>query len=146
MSKMDEKISKKQELIKEAYRFGYFVGYKGHTEWVSWIAQKKREIYENAKLLGIFDEVKMAYEKGLENGKNKRAKEIELGLSKLESESKPETTKKIEKREHEKEIEREYDVFSKTPKIIESPEILRLIKSVEAPKMLSLPKMLGGED
>jgi len=145
VTEMDEKLSKKQELIKEAYRFGYFVGYKGHTEWVSWIAKKKREIYENASLLGIIDEVKAAYEKGLKDGKERKHREIELGLSKLESELELKETEKVDIGEEEK-IDQEYKSFSKTPKIVEPPEIIRLIKYIEAPKMLAPPKILNKED
>jgi len=146
VTKMSEKATKRQELIKEAYRFGYFVGYKGHTEWVSWVSKKKGEIYEKAKLFGIYNEVRTAYEKGIEDGKARRLKEIELGLSKLESEIIPESTKEVTETKEKEEIEEEYQTFAKTPKIMEPPEIIKLIKSIEAPKMLSLPKMLGEED
>jgi len=128
--------TEKQELIKEAYRFGYFVGYKGHTEWISWIAKKKGEIYKKAKLLGVYNEVKSAYERGLEDGKARKTREIEFGLSKLE----------IKESEDEEKIEGEYEVFSRTSKITEPPEILKLIKSIETPKMLSLPKLLGKQE
>ena len=142
---MNEKLPRKQELIKEAYRFGYFVGYKGHTEWVSWIAKKKAEIYEKANLLGIINEAKIAYEQGLKDGKERRQKEIELGLSKLESELELKETEKVDIGEEEK-IDREYKSFSKTPKIVEPPEIIRPIKYIEAPKMLAPPKILNKED
>ncbi|NJE26265.1 hypothetical protein E3E22_06450 [Thermococcus sp. MV5] len=143
---MSEETTKKRELIKEAYRFGYFVGYRGHTEWISWVSKKKGEIYEKAKLFGIYNEVRTAYEKGIEDGKARRLKEVELGLSKLESEIIPESTKKVTKTQEKEEIEEDYQTFAKTPKIMEPPEILKLIKSIEAPKMLSLPKMLDGEE
>lgn len=136
---------KKEDLIKEAYRFGYFVGYKGHTEWVSWIAGKKREIYRRAEELGIYKEVKIAYEKGLQDGKERRMKEVTQGLEKLEDEILPERPKVDNVREKE-EIEIEFSRFSKTPKIVEPPEILELIKALEGPKMLTLPKMLGKEE
>lgn len=143
---MNEKTTKRQKLIKEAYRLGYFVGYKGHTEWVSWIFKKKREIYEKAEFFSIYNEVRAAYEKGIEDGKIRRLKEIELGLSKLESEIIPEGTKEATKTKEKEEIEEDYQAFAKTPKIMEPPEIIKLIKSIEAPKMLSLPKILGEED
>ncbi|MCO6040470.1 hypothetical protein [Thermococcus alcaliphilus] len=136
---------KKEDLIKEAYRFGYFVGYKGHTEWVSWIAGKKREIYRQAEELGIYKEVKIAYEKGLQDGKERRMKEVAQGLEKLEDEILPEKPK-VENVEEKEEIEIEFSRFSKTPKIVEPPEILELIKALEEPKMLTLPKMLGKEE
>lgn len=136
---------KKEDLIKEAYRFGYFVGYKGHTEWVSWIAGKKREIYRRAEELGIYKEVKIAYEKGLQDGKERRMKEITQGLEKLEDEILPEK-QKVDNAQEKEELEIEFSRFSKTPKIVEPPEILALIKTLEAPKLLSPPKMLSKED
>ncbi|WP_232054799.1 hypothetical protein [Thermococcus sp. 2319x1] len=136
---------KKEDLIKEAYRFGYFVGYKGHTEWVSWIAGKKGEIYRQAEELGIYKEVKAAYEKGLQDGKERRMKEVALGLGKLEDEILPEKVKTENVEEKEK-IEKEFLQFSKTPKIVEPPEILTLMKAVETPKILSPPKIISKEE
>ncbi|ALV63646.1 hypothetical protein ADU37_CDS19470 [Thermococcus sp. 2319x1] len=136
---------KKEDLIKEAYRFGYFVGYKGHTEWVSWIAGKKGEIYRQAEELGIYKEVKAAYERGLQDGKERRMKEVALGLGKLEDEILPEKVK-TENLQREEEIEIEFSRFSKTPKIVEPPEILALMKAVETPKILSPPKMISKEE
>jgi len=130
----------KEELIKEAYRFGYFVGYKGHTEWVSWVAKKKEELYKRAEEMEIYEQVKLAYQRGLQDGKNRRMKEITQGMEKLEDEILSEKPK-IENAQETEEVE--FSLFLRTPKIVEPPEILSLIKTLRVPKMFSPPKMLG---
>ena len=138
----------REGLIKKAYRFGYFVGYKGHTEWVSWVAKKKEEIYRKAEDLGIYEEVKTAYRKGLQDGKERRMREITQGLKKLEDEILPEKSRKLgaETVKEKVEIEEEFLQFLKTPKIVEPPEILALTKALDVPQMFSHPKMLGREE
>ncbi|USS41226.1 hypothetical protein NF865_03235 [Thermococcus aggregans] len=135
---------KKKDLIKEAYRFGYFVGYRGHTEWVSWVSKKKVNIYSLAEELGILEEVKMAYEEGLKDGKAKRLKDISSGLLTSSLEGEPKQKEGDEGLENE--LEKEFSEFLTTPKIIEPPKILSIMKSLEPPKMLSLPKILTRED
>ncbi|WP_256957788.1 hypothetical protein [Thermococcus litoralis] len=136
---MSDKMDKKRNLIKEAYRFGYFVGYKGHTEWVSWISKKKSKIYSLAEELGILEEVKTAYEEGLEDGKAKRMKDISSGLSTSSSRDLHEPRE--ENYVLENELEDEFSEFLSTTKIIEPPEILTIMKSIEVPEIISTPKM-----
>jgi len=141
---MSDEMNKKRDLIKEAYRFGYFVGYKGHTEWISWISKKKARIYSLAEELGILEEVKMAYEEGLKDGKAKRMKDISSGLLTSSSEDIPERRERKEVLEND--LEEEFSEFLITPKIVEPPKILAVMKPIKTPKMLAPPKILNKED
>ncbi|RLF75271.1 hypothetical protein [Palaeococcus sp. (in: euryarchaeotes)] len=141
---MNEDKPKKEELIKEAYRFGYFVGYKGHSEWLSWIHEKKWELYEEAKKFGIYEAVKRAYQMGKEEGAKRRATEIQKGLGKEEGGK--EGVRKAEEFESEvseEELEREFLTILRSPEILEPPELLNLIKILKKPGLLDMPQHLG---
>ncbi|AIU69653.1 hypothetical protein TEU_04485 [Thermococcus eurythermalis] len=137
---------RKKTLLKEAYQLGYFIGFKGHSEWAGWVREKKEELYKKAEDLGIYEAVKEAYRKGKELGQRDRAEELQKGLVvKLEPEdleSKPEHAAPIESEEVEAEerteIEHEYVEFLQTTKLTMPPELLDTLKHLEAPKMLRL--------
>lgn len=133
---MDEDKTRKERLIKEAYRFGYFVGYKGHSEWLSWIHEKKWKIYEEAKRLGIYEEIKKAYQMGKEEGTKKRIIEIQQKLGKEEEGGGKEGITG-------EALEREFLTILKSPEILEPPELLNLVKILKKPGLLDMPRSLG---
>lgn len=140
---------RKKTLLKEAYQLGYFIGFKGHSEWAGWVREKKEELYKKAEELGIYEAVKEAYRKGKELGQRDRAQELQKGFgTKAEEgeseyrpkyvappESKSETEAETEG--HAK-IEHEYVEFLQTTKLTMPPELLDTLKHLEAPKMLRL--------
>ena len=140
---MDEDKTREEKIIKEAYRFGYFVGYKGHSEWLSWIHEKKWEIYEEAKKLGIYEEVKKAYRMGKKEGAKKRIIEIQQELGKEGKEGGEKGTKKVEVVSEEA-LEREFLTILGSPEILEPPELLNLVKILKNPGLLGIPRSLEG--
>ncbi|WP_099209678.1 hypothetical protein [Thermococcus henrietii] len=143
----------KKNLLKEAYQFGYFVGFRGHSEWAEWVRQKREEIYRKAEELGIYELVKDAYRKGKELGKRDREEKLYEGLAvKVDKETptKPrpqvagpsETGEGLHKLGSRSpttpEMEREYVEFLQSTKLILPPELLNTLKHLEPPKMLRL--------
>lgn len=135
-----------KKLLEEAYNFGYFVGYRGHSEWISWVGEKKSEIYEQAKELGVYDLIKEAYNRGKADGARKRTEEINLGLiekgrlteekpsrPKVEMPATPERVSETRER-----LEVEFARFLETTKLILPPEFLDTLKHLDLPKMLKL--------
>ncbi|ASJ02847.1 hypothetical protein A3L09_06035 [Thermococcus profundus] len=144
--KTDNEKKEIKSLLEEAYNFGYFVGYKGHSEWVSWVGEKKNELYKRAEELGVYDIVKSAYNRGKEDGIRKRTEDINLGLvekgriteeerskPRVEMPSAPEAVEETRKR-----MEVEFARFLETTKLILPPEFLDTLKHLELPKMLKL--------
>ena len=128
-----------KRLLQEAYEFGYFIGYRGHSEWISWVRDRKEELYKRARELGVYELIKRAYNRGKEEGTNKRQEEINLGLiekGRLE-EVKPKA-EPVEVSRTEKALEAEFTRFLQTVKIILPPEFLDTLKHLEIPRMLKL--------
>ncbi len=137
-----------KKLLKEGYKFGYFVGYKGHSEWVSWVREKREELYKKAEELGVYELVKSAYKRGKAEGSRKRQEEINLGLiekgrlTEEEAETKPRVELREEAGEETTEGKEKFEVefarFLQTTKLILPPDFLDTLKHLEIPKMLKL--------
>ena len=145
--KKDEEIKiRKMELIREAYRFGYFIGYHGHTEWTEWVGKKKEELYEKAKGLEIYPLVKNAFRRGKTDGERQRAEDINRGIAETGTTVEEESPKvKVRPRPitEEEKVEEEFRSFLASPRIIEPPEILSMMKAIGEPRFIKLPGMLG---
>ncbi|WP_048150165.1 hypothetical protein [Palaeococcus ferrophilus] len=146
--KKDEEIKiRKRELIREAYRFGYFIGYHGHTEWVGWVSEKKEEIYERAKELEVYPLVRDAFRRGRIDGERQRIDDINRGVAEtgraVEEEEKPRVKVEARPITEEEGMEEEFKSFLASPRIIEPPEILSMMKVVGEPGFMKLPGMLG---
>ncbi|AHL23600.1 hypothetical protein [Thermococcus nautili] len=135
----------KKNLLKEAYQFGYFVGFRGHSEWAEWVRQKREELYQRAEELGIYELVKDAYRRGKELGKRDREEKLyESLVAKVErEEAKPRPKRAVSvvasaRPEESSELEREYVEFLQSTKLTMPPELLDTLKHLEPPKMLRL--------
>ncbi|NJE49331.1 hypothetical protein [Thermococcus sp. 9N3] len=135
----------KKNLLKEAYQFGYFVGFRGHSEWAEWVRQKREELYQKAEELGIYELVKDAYRRGKELGKRDREEKLyESLVAKVErEEAKPRPKRAVSvaasaRPEESSELEREYVEFLQSTKLTMPPELLDTLKHLEPPKMLRL--------
>ncbi|MCD6524803.1 MAG: hypothetical protein J7K48_07430 [Thermococcus sp.] len=136
-----------KKLLQEAYEFGYFIGYRGHSEWISWVRERREEIYKKAEELGVYKLVKSAYNRGKTEGSKKRQEEINLGLIEKgrlteEVETKPQVELREEAGEETTEGRERFEVefarFLQTTKLILPPEFLDTLKHLEIPKMLKL--------
>jgi len=138
----------KKALLKEAYHFGYFVGFRGHSEWAEWVRQKREELYQKAEELGIYDLVKEAYRKGKELGSRDREEKLYEGLVvKVDMENREPQSKQVWSMETKvpskglpSEIEREYVEFLQSTKLTMPPELLTSLKHLELPRMLRLDR------
>ena len=137
----------RKTILKEAYQFGYFVGFRGHSEWAEWVRQKREELYRRAEELGIYELVKDAYRKGKELGKRDREERLyESLVAKAEREENkprakrvfPKTESALSQGESAREIEREYLEFLQSTKLTMPPELLDSLRHLEPPKMLRL--------
>ncbi|NJE54676.1 hypothetical protein [Thermococcus sp. 21S9] len=135
----------KKTLLREAYQFGYFVGFKGHSEWAEWVRKKREELYRKAEELGIYDLVKDAYNRGKALGKRDREEKLYESLvakvEKEESRPRPKRVVPVEpetRHEGPSELEREYVEFLQSTKLTMPPELLDTLKHLEPPKMLRL--------
>ncbi|WP_297062635.1 hypothetical protein [Thermococcus sp.] len=136
----------RKALLKEAYQFGYFVGFRGHSEWAEWVRQKREELYQRAEELGIYELVKDAYRKGKELGKREKEEKLYEGLvARVEKEEEPRVRKisphRVEAKlpeETPSKIERDYVEFLQSTKLTMPPELLDSLKHLEPPKMLRL--------
>lgn len=135
-----------KELVQEAYRFGYFVGYRGgHSEWAEWVRRRREELYAKAEKLGVYELVKEAYNRGgKEEGGRKRTEEINRGLQKgLEKGAEEEVKAKVDQRpqpattEGEEEIreteEVEFARFLETTRLLLPPDLLDTLKHLKPP-------------
>lgn len=148
MEKDEEIKIRKRELIREAYRFGYFIGYQGHTEWVGWVSEKKEELYERAKELDIYPLVRAAFRRGRMEGERQRIDDINRGVAEVgriveEEETKPKAEVESRLAKEEEALEAEFRTFLRSPRIIEPPEILSMMKAVEEPNFMRFPGLLG---
>ncbi|WP_457741477.1 hypothetical protein [Thermococcus sp.] len=132
----------RKALLEEAYRFGYFIGLKGHSEWAEWVRKKREELYQKAEEFGIYELVKEAYRRGKEEGKKVREEMLYEGLSgKPEGKEKRMSTyqeKRVESdfEEDLSEIEIDYLEFLRSTKLAIPPEFLDSLRNLEPPKML----------
>ncbi|WP_297420017.1 hypothetical protein [Thermococcus sp.] len=133
-----------KKLVKEAYEFGYFVGYKGHSAWAEWVRNTRERLYSEAEGLGVYDVVKAAYNRGREEGAKKRGEEIHFSLIEKgtvrEENPKPKFKQVKVKTPPEEKLEEEFIRFTESTKILLPPEILSSIKNLEIPKMLRLDR------
>ncbi|ASJ17173.1 hypothetical protein A3L04_08880 [Thermococcus chitonophagus] len=125
-----DEILHEKNIIKKAYLFGFYVGLYGHLDWSGWVAEIRREIYIEARKLGIYEEVKHAYKEGKEAGKKERARRINAGLMKEERERIKGKPKKIE-------ASRATDEVHEFPKKEKVPRILEGFKGLSLPKILT---------
>ncbi|AFN03662.1 hypothetical protein PFDSM3638_04365 [Pyrococcus furiosus DSM 3638] len=131
-----EEILNEKDIIKRAYKFGFYVGLHGHTDWFGWVAEVKKKIYEEAKHLGVYEEVKKAYIKGKKAGRVEREKRIHLGLMKQTTSEIPEKIKIVS-------IERNRGSIAS----LNFPKIEDMPKTIKKPRFFRLPKILrGGEE
>lgn len=139
--KSSENVKKEiKALLEDAYSFGYFVGYKGHSEWVEWVRERKEELYRKAEELGVYDLVRNAYGRGREDGAKKRGEEINLGLiekGKIELE-KEKPRIEIPPQQESERFEAEFARFLQTTKFTLPPEFLDTLRHLEIPKMLKM--------
>ncbi|ASJ00987.1 hypothetical protein [Thermococcus gorgonarius] len=141
--KSSEDVKKEiKALLEDAYSFGYFVGYRGHSEWVGWVRERKEELYRKAEKLGVYDLVRSAYRRGREEGAKKREEEINLGLiekGRIEVEEKLRV--ETPPQEEGERFEVEFARFLQTTKLLLPPEFLDTLKHLEIPKMLKMGEM-----
>jgi len=142
-------LDKRKELLKKAYRLGYFVGFYGHTEWAAWISEEKEEIYLEAQLLGIYEKVKKVYAFGKEEGAKKREELIQKGLSIEPPKSKEEIKKKVMEEpkglipmEEVKKTGKHYLSFLESDKIVARPKLFKKVKIIKKPNFLKLPSFI----
>lgn len=130
-----------KRLLQEAYEFGYFIGYRGHSEWISWVRDRKEELYKRARELGVYELIKRAYYRGKEEGTNRRQEEINLGLiekGRLTEEVKRKAEPIERLRTEGKALEVGFARFLQTTEIILPPKFLDTLKHLEIPRMLKL--------
>ncbi|NJE61522.1 hypothetical protein [Thermococcus sp. 21S7] len=138
--KADRERAKK--LIKEAYEFGYFIGYKGHSDWAEWVRNMKEELYTEAEGLEIYDLVREAYARGKAEGAKKREEEIHLSLIEKGRVTEKAPRPKVKPRAEEKEVPEEelrrveFARFLETTRILLPPDILDSMRHLDFPKML----------
>ena len=128
-------------LLEEAYRFGYFVGYQGHSDWTGWARERREEIYQKAERLGVYELVKKAYKRGKDEGSRRREEEVHLGLiekGRVEVEEERPSERPVIEESKERE---EFAEFLRTAKLVLPPEFLNTLKYMEIPRMLKM----GGE-
>ncbi|WP_456452409.1 hypothetical protein [Thermococcus sp.] len=134
----------RRELLKKSYNLGYFVGFYGHSEWLSWISKEKEEIYSEAKAAGIYEAVRKAYSAGKSEGIRKRESLIRKGLSEEPEERVLERLASFLEEELEW-IEREGHLSLLRPVKDASPKrLLRKHGMLEKPKFFNLPRFLRG--
>ena len=132
-----------KELVREAYEFGYFIGYRGHSEWADWVRKTRDRLYSEAERLGAYELVRNAYRSGKEEGAKKREEDINLSLLE-KGKVGEETTRRpnLEVPAHLEELpaeeRREFLNFLETTKILMPPELLDSLKHLGPPKMLRL--------
>jgi len=109
--------ARERDLIRKAYKLGYEVGYYGHMETLSWVADEKKRLVEEALSLGIdVNVIIKAYNVGKKRGTEAKRKKIQEGLSKKSL---------LERlREEFKEIYTVSDALSE-PQVHSKPKILR---------------------
>lgn len=134
----------RKKLLKKAHNLGYFVGFYGHSEWLSWIAEEKEEIYARAKSLGIYESVRKAYSSGKNEGIKRREEIIRKGLSAGPKERVLRHIASFLEEELEW-IEKEGHLsFLRPVKDVSPKRLMRKHEMLEKPKFFNLPRFLRG--
>ncbi len=134
--------SELKRLVEEAYRFGYFVGYGGHSEWAGWIRRKRVQLYALAEELGALGLVQDAYQRGKAEGAKKREEDIRKGLGKEPPALSGRGTTKVSPVEMSvveafpEATEGEFVRFLETTQLYLPPDLLDTLKNLRPPKML----------
>jgi len=125
-------------LLKEAYKFGYFVGYHGHSEWAEWVRKTRERFYKEAERLSVYDLIKEAYQRGKEDGAKQREEDIRKGIFSKEAGGAEHKKARVEVPEQEEAAEEseEFANFLGTAKILLPPDLLSAVKTLDPPKML----------
>ncbi|AMM53698.1 hypothetical protein [Pyrococcus kukulkanii] len=126
-----EEILSEKDIIKRAYLFGFYVGLYGHVDWAGWVAEIRRELYIEARKLGVYEEVKYAYREGKEAGRKERARRIHAGLMKEDSGKMKVKPRKV------KILSKTTDEIHGFPKKEEMPRILMGFKGLGLPRILT---------
>lgn len=128
-----------RRLVKRAYEFGYFVGYKGHSEWAEWVRKRRDELYKAAGDLGAYEAVKDAYLRGRAAGAKKREEDIRRGLlvaggreGSAQGEVPP------GEMGEESVVKVEFARFIETTRILMPPDLLDSRRLMRPPRMLHL--------
>ncbi|ASJ11663.1 hypothetical protein [Thermococcus thioreducens] len=128
-----------KKLVQEAYEFGYFVGYKGHSEWAEWVRERRERLYARAQELGVYELVKNAYNRGKLDGAKKREEEIRKGLGKEGAgEQRPGPKTALPEGTEEETGEVEFARFLETTRLFLPPDLLDTMKHLRPPKMLRI--------
>lgn len=129
-----------KKLVQEAYEFGYFVGYKGHSEWAEWVRERRERLYARAQELGVYELVKNAYNRGKLDGAKKREEEIRKGLGK-ETAGEERPRPKVAPEEAEETAgapEVEFVRFLETTRLLLPPDLLNTLRHLKPPRMLHM--------
>lgn len=139
----------KAQLADASRRLGFEVGYHRHSE-IGWVQEKLTQIYRFAEEYELRDFVKENYNFGKDEGSRAKDRDTKSGLSKVAPAVKPETPPEVT-------IERpKQDTFSRAnsgyksmdfeyggssgmilqPDMVELPENLGRVKSIERPAFL----------
>jgi len=65
-----------KEILKEAYKLGFEVGYYRHYESVGWVRRRREELEHEAAIEEISSELVKAYERGKVDGERKKSKDM----------------------------------------------------------------------
>ncbi len=76
MFKKRKNEERAKEILKEAYKLGFEVGYYRHYESVGWVRKKREELEHAAAVEGISSELVKAYERGKVDGERKKSKDM----------------------------------------------------------------------
>lgn len=121
-----------KKLLKEAYKLGFEVGYHGHSEVAGKIGRKRFEIFKMAKKFGIQKECQAYYEKGKEEGKQRRAKDMWKGKAGDIGEKKESHAP----RDFVTILDGEYEGVTKEPEFTQEPTMTQMIKALDIPGFL----------
>ncbi len=140
-------MNRQKELLKKAYNLGYFVGFYGHSEWISWISKEKKEIYTRAKLMEIYNTVRKAYSAGKKEGIKRREEMIRKGLSEEPAQIEEQVIKHLVSfLEEELEFieEKRHLSLLRSVKRTSPERLMRKHDMLKKPKFFNLPRFLRG--
>ncbi|CAD5243433.1 hypothetical protein [Thermococcus camini] len=128
-----------RRLVRRAYEFGYFVGYKGHSEWAEWVRKRRDELYKAAGDLGAYEAVRDAYLRGRTAGAKKREEDIRRGLL-VAGGREGSTQEEVPPGEmgEESAVEVEFTRFVETVGLLMPPDLLDSLRLMRPPRMLHL--------
>ncbi len=137
---MEDSLTLKR-LVEEAYHFGYFVGYRGHSEWAEWVRGKRVQLYSLAEEMGILEIVQEAYRRGRAEGARKREEDIRKSLDRESPAIEGQRTTKVPTVKSAREAalrgaEGELIEFLETTRLCLPPDLLDTLKNLRPPRML----------